>query len=1064
MTQQHDEDSLENLDEIEDIDFCLEDDTDDTDYSGLILEDDNYRNTSQESLNLDLLSQEDSDSSCTVERILCVKFTYHQNKKFNSKKNKNITFGFNLDENVECFISENICQNNKFMSILKAVDHTIDILCKVKFEVEGKFEDDILKVFGFICREGFYINDEGRERHFKFIGSSRSGQDAQSCYFIDIHQMQIQEALTLIGQFPTNIAPEKLASLIGLNFSKAKAGIEIKNDEYIVIEDETEATDGAGVITFSKIRSLLPCVGVFSNSVMAIQIRFKGFKGMLVAIDDEIIHTTYGEKINIVFRKTMKKYEASDHDTILHVLNVNNSSSGASINGKQMFILTELAKKKSEQSQQAVQEYFKTLAQHELDNLRLLQNNPGEYFNSIQKHKDPKYAILVKMFLVGSYNIPPYIHNQHMYVKGGYCRMLNEGKLKLHLPNSARLYGVPDPLDDLEYNEIYMRCDVLPSFTGPCIVSRDPLLYAGSFRPMVVKPIPEKLNYLNNIIIFSKKINPATNRSILLDMQGDLDGDWYFVICEEVIVQNIQTIDPLDYKKEKNLTISYNKSLIDLHAETINIFLRHKKDNIISMADSRNNQSMEHYGIDARETIIFAKEHAQAIDSVKHSSTESTDDTLRKYALNPLKNNNTIYWCNLKFNPEKHELTHHSNPISLEDLKEKCKNGTDVRKDIFLQIFDQHQNFLPKADISNVKEYVNCFENKSRYDLEKKRCDQLIESFSRKIHSLVNLFDIDSIPIKNKHMYLNEEVINIKKEKIQSLCKEYKELYEKGFSNKKEASESASAFVDALCDCFERSYLYIIDAYYWEIFWDSFLELRKKLYGSSEYVLLSKTILPQLKFKVAKFSKNQKCDYNFSLTSDLEMENQALKRTIQELKQRICNLDSPKKKIKHNDTPIKEKSEPMTETTTITNNPTTISITPNISISNPYNLPTIINLTQITIQSSQDIPVSTLSQNISSSQSLGTNTFKAPPRPESPVNTDEWTQEECTALIEGVNCHGTDFNTILEVNKNVFHNTRTVESMHNFYNSVILSQCDDQPNKSQDSNVKNEPVRTKPRR
>ncbi|EFC44192.1 predicted protein [Naegleria gruberi] len=124
--------------------------------------------------------------------------------------------------------------------------------------------------------------------------------------------------------------------------------------------------------------------------------------------------------------------------------------------------------------------------------------------------------------------------------------------LKLPIQNARRVYGVCDPLEVLEPDEVFVRIRMedgtLKTLEGTIAITKEPCLHRGDLRLLKAKKI-ESLEYLSEVIVFPIK---GEKRPIPNMITGsDLDGDKYLVIWDEPLVSSfVQQFEPGNFDEE----------------------------------------------------------------------------------------------------------------------------------------------------------------------------------------------------------------------------------------------------------------------------------------------------------------------------------------------------------------------------------------------------------------------------------------------------------------------------------------------------------------------------------
>ena len=115
--------------------------------------------------------------------------------------------------------------------------------------------------------------------------------------------------------------------------------------------------------------------------------------------------------------------------------------------------------------------------------------------------------------------------------------------LHVPLPCSSVMFGIVDEHDVLEESEVLV-CN--GRITGDVLVLRAPCVFPGDVQKATAVPRKPESAFacLDQVIVFSSKGGrPMTDRL----GGGDLDGDKYFVVCEQELVQMATPALPHDF-------------------------------------------------------------------------------------------------------------------------------------------------------------------------------------------------------------------------------------------------------------------------------------------------------------------------------------------------------------------------------------------------------------------------------------------------------------------------------------------------------------------------------------
>ena len=375
--------------------------------------------------------------------------------------------------------------------------------------------------------------------HFEFFGSTNSQLKQKSAIFLP----DAVNKRSLLGEFSGN--PGSILARIGLNFSTSIPTIAITNEHDCIEDVDVEvggeiASDGIGTISSHLLDATLTCLGPSNTSVDAIQIRYKGYKGVLCR--------KYGAPDNqIVFRKSMRKFE-SNYNTI-DVLNCS-AARVVRLNRQVILLLydagipdhiffelvinnlcSELENFEDKAKSKQVLSYIlprigDLLRRHHEFDVR----TDKFLWSILQKHFSTKFKLIFKKF--------------NFEVKEG-----------------VMLLGVMDEHDELEANQVYFTWKfpgestygVLEEGTK-VVIFRHPAILPEDIRiATYTSKVSDNLKKLSNVLVFSRRGDPEP---FPVKCGGDLDGDQYAIIWDKRLVprntrQSHYTFDAVPKKPEK---------------------------------------------------------------------------------------------------------------------------------------------------------------------------------------------------------------------------------------------------------------------------------------------------------------------------------------------------------------------------------------------------------------------------------------------------------------------------------------------------------------------------------
>ena len=383
-----------------------------------------------------------------------------------------------------------------------------------------------------------------------YIGHSNSGLKENNFWAIDkesLERIGFENLLKDIGDFKNIKKPEKLSKRYAQNFSTSLPSIRLKRNQYICIDDDTTAdknfefTDGVGMIRIKTAEEISEALELTYTSYI-FQIRCCGFKGVLVAFNDEIFDKylklenlekgTRTSAINVIFRKSQKKFEVVEAEIMLNIVNWVNSTETfptASLNSEFLMILDGLDK----DGTLGIRDYIVSLFKNSLQDISESTNDPVKaysklFFGSEISEFSVKFSSILlacdgKLSDSLDYKTHEIIKSQIM--KQHLVPSICERKYNINIENSFYLIGIIDESDTLKEGEVFVSfrdsnggIQYLDNID--VVVSKTPCYCLSEMRVVKTKNVPY-LNHLVNCIAFSKKGSRPLPNCL---SGGDLDG------------------------------------------------------------------------------------------------------------------------------------------------------------------------------------------------------------------------------------------------------------------------------------------------------------------------------------------------------------------------------------------------------------------------------------------------------------------------------------------------------------------------------------------------------------
>jgi hypothetical protein len=479
--------------------------------------------------------------------------------------------------------------------------------------------NNLSEIFHHLADQGISI--AGREYEF-FLCTSNS-IEAYSFIMIDKNQFnpskdQIYEELGLFKildkddmtmSFAKKIAriSQHFTSTLNLDLHRFDYNIYKYEISYSIIKDIKNEnkifSDGCGKISPHLLTYASHCLN-YSKPSSAIQIRFKGNKGVLV-LDENL------KNFEIQFTESMVKFDLDPiGDKIfndLEIIKFSNYSPGylnleiiilLLLNGVKPKYILKLAKKsglgnknkmvfefnKFLQKIKKIKDFenFENFEKIQENSVKILENNNFEKSteNSVKNNNFKKCTENFKKIPQNFENFQKYslFHN---FTQNKISQLLF--KFKFKIKNSALLMGVIDFQGILEENEVFIQLEIpnknslqpqpkTKIITRSIIVTKNPCLSFYDIQLLICFDKPE-LRHLKNVIVFSSKGKIPVPDKI---SNSDLDGDYYFISWDKNLVkirqnnfeEKLKKVDKIKNKIELtkfiyNPSNSFKKNCVD---------------------------------------------------------------------------------------------------------------------------------------------------------------------------------------------------------------------------------------------------------------------------------------------------------------------------------------------------------------------------------------------------------------------------------------------------------------------------------------------------------------------
>eukprot|EP00761_Pharyngomonas_kirbyi_P013611 gb/GECH01013640.1/.p1 GENE.gb/GECH01013640.1/~~gb/GECH01013640.1/.p1 ORF type:complete len:1108 (+),score=260.03 gb/GECH01013640.1/:1-3324(+) len=413
-------------------------------------------------------------------------------------------------------------------------------------------------------------------RKYKLLALSSSDLRAQKARFVYEGKISVQKIREFLGTFHSIQNQFKFCARLGQSLSSGTPTIPICDSDFQVVDDlcvfgsrgdkKYEFTDGCGIIRRSFVQQIYEkyCeIKEYDHNrtyiPSGIQIRYRGFKGMLLTWNDEDGECIYDRRMReafhhhkIVFTKSMEKFDITNEfkkdekRNTLYVLNVSGPSYDATLNAQMMQILIDLHPNYKSQLDEIGDEIMQDYENILHDPQRLfqffshgLQEEPGTY----------AHTLALALFYGQDIHKNPWLWKQVTLSIKKSSESLK--KLKFPISQSVNQLGVFDPTGTLKEDEIFFNCpgEFLSDGTE-VLITRTPTVHPGDIQRVKFRRV-SSLNPLRNVVVFSTKGQRPLPDKL---SGGDLDGDRFFVCWDPRLVELLDAQRPADFDMEKHET------------------------------------------------------------------------------------------------------------------------------------------------------------------------------------------------------------------------------------------------------------------------------------------------------------------------------------------------------------------------------------------------------------------------------------------------------------------------------------------------------------------------------
>eukprot|EP01083_Nonionella_stella_P152814 490266_1 len=399
-----------------------------------------------------------------------------------------------------------------------------------------------------LLMDGIQVVNSNCDGHYRFAGHSNSQLRQTSCYMVRADSDEMQAYLNSIGKFDRLQDIAKLVKCIGLLFSTVKSPIMIGFHEWEEIDDvENESfcfTDGCGTVPTRIMRRVMDELKLSPDleTISAIQIRFRGYKGMLV-------HDPTSDRIR--FSRSMRKFvDDSPGLSPLGICDWSTPFRPGYLIMHYVMLLSTLG---------VPDKVFLALQEDYHNSLRKMLVDPEVAFKFLRTRKPDIAEMLLSQGLTKEVLVSlRSARREEVYrlAKSGRQRggklSADTERVRIFVSNSRNVHGVHDASKKLSYGEVYyaptLENGVASPLRGDIVVARTPCYYPGDVRVLrCVDPGPA-YHHLRDVIVFPVDTEGGRRRPHPDEMSGgDLDGDLFWVCWNPDLIPP-RTEEPFVYE------------------------------------------------------------------------------------------------------------------------------------------------------------------------------------------------------------------------------------------------------------------------------------------------------------------------------------------------------------------------------------------------------------------------------------------------------------------------------------------------------------------------------------
>eukprot|EP00698_Gefionella_okellyi_P011502 TRINITY_DN3036_c0_g2_i1.p1 TRINITY_DN3036_c0_g2~~TRINITY_DN3036_c0_g2_i1.p1 ORF type:complete len:859 (+),score=157.22 TRINITY_DN3036_c0_g2_i1:23-2578(+) len=446
-------------------------------------------------------------------------------------------------------------------------------------------------------------------------------ESATAWFFATDSHTTVRDVLNWCGDFSTIQVVSKLAARITMAFADAIPTVTLSQHQIQFINDvklrEYTFTDGCGHMgknVAAQVTAVLQRVGVLSEHEQAnvIQIRLAGAKGMLTMnpeIDPDIVQ----------LRDSMVKFHTNRHSTI-EVCGIARAGGRAKLNRQIILLLS---------ARGVPDDVFLQLQDHAIQQCRAVTSDERTAMKMLSQEPTTQAATVLHMLLAGHSISEPFVQAELKRIQASQLRSIRD-KARIPIKHAKFLYGVADQTGILQPGQVFIRLSesrtramagrvYSSTLVGDVVVTKNPCLHPGDVRVLSAVDVPA-LHHLTDCIVFPIRGSRPHPDEI---SGSDLDGDYYFVCWEPLLVPPQRDCVPADYAHTTAQPATGVTQRIDHDnpmPQMIAFFLKFWRGNTLGLISNHHLAQADRLGAASDICIKLAALASRQVDAPKHGN------------------------------------------------------------------------------------------------------------------------------------------------------------------------------------------------------------------------------------------------------------------------------------------------------------------------------------------------------------------------------------------------------------------------------------------------------------